>query len=393
MLPIVIFLSRRLPQKSGFFAPPLRHVPQAQEETAMFHIKSQKATARAIALLGGTLLSHNAFAWGHTGHVEISTAAIFALPAEIPAFVRTVEAAREIGELGPEADISKTTVTVEQYAIPYPYFNNVHDAERDPGHYIDIDDSGVIVGGVVPLNALPATREKFDTAQRTATAPAGQDQYTGGYLPYTILDGFEQVRKDFGIYRALLKGQQTATTTEDKTYFAYQLSLRKIITLRDIGYWSHFVGDASQPLHVSIHYNGWGNYPNPNGYTTKPIHAQFEGAFVKNFVSPAELQAEVPKYHDCGCAIEARVPQYLAQTLSQVVPLYQVAGTDLFQTAQPAEVAFATARLAAGAAELRDEIVDAWRQSTDIYVGYPLVKVSDILSGAVTMTRTTLASD
>ncbi len=359
----------------------------------MFHTRSHKATLHAILLLGGSFLSQNAFAWGHTGHVEISTAAVFALPYDIPVFLRTVEAAREIGELGPEADISKTTVTVEQYAIPYPYFNNVHDAERDPGHYVDIDDNGVIVGGAVALNALPATREAFDTAQRTATAPAGQDQYTGGYLPYQILDGFEQVRKDFGIYRALVKGLQTATTDEDKSYFAYQLSLRKTLTLRDIGYWSHFVGDASQPLHVSIHYNGWGNYPNPNGYTTKPIHAQFEGAFVKNFVSPSEIQAEVPAYHDCKCAIEARVPQYLAQTLSQVVPLYQVAGTDLFQTAQPAEVAFATARLAAGAAELRDEIVDAWRQSTDIYVGYPLVKVSDILSGKVAMTRTTLAAD
>jgi hypothetical protein len=359
----------------------------------MFHIQSYRQTICTAALLGSTVLSQNAFAWGHTGHVEISTAAILALTSDVPAFVRTVEAAKQIGETGPEPDISKTTVTIAQYAIPYPYFNNVHDAERDPGHYIDIDDSGVVVGGVVPLNTLPATREAFDTAQRSATAPSGQDQYTGGYLPYEMLDGFEQLRKDFGIFRALLKGQQTATTTEDKTYFAYQLDLRKKLTLRDIGYWSHFVGDGSQPLHVSIHYNGWGNYPNPNGYTTKPIHAQFEGAFVKNFVSPTELQAEVPKYHDCQCAIEQRVPQYLAQTLAQVVPLYQVAGTDLFQTAQPSEVSFATARLAAGAAELRDEIVDAWRQSTDIYIGYPLVKVTDILSGKVTMTRTTLASD
>ena len=205
----------------------------------MFHIRSQNAIY-AAALLGSTLLSQNAFAWGHTGHVEISTAAVFALTSDVPAFVRTVEAAQEIGQEGPEADISKTTVTIEQYAIPYPYFNNVHDAERDPGHYIDIDDNGVVVGGVVALNALPATREAFDTAQRTATSPGGQDQYTGGYLPYEMLDGFEQVRKDFGIYRALLKGLQTAATTEDKTYFAYQLQLRKTLTLRDIGYLEPF---------------------------------------------------------------------------------------------------------------------------------------------------------
>ena len=351
----------------------------------------------AACLLGSTGLSHRAWAWGHTGHVEISMAATQSLPADLPSFVRTAQAAREIGELGPEPDISKTTVTIEQYAIPYPYFDNVHDAERDPGHYIDLDDNAVLAGGAVSLNALPPTREAFDTAQRGATSPGGQDQYSAGYLPYTILDGFEQVRKDFAIWRALAKGLSTATTTDDRSYFSYQLNLRQMLTLRDIGYWSHFVGDASQPLHVSIHYNGWGAYPNPQGYTTKHIHAQFEGAFVKSFVSYPQVLAAVGPYHDCGCAIEQRVPQYLAQTLSQVGPLYQTAGigasADLFQTPQPAEVAFATARLAAGATELRDEIVDAWRQSTDVYVGYPLVKVTDILSGAVPMTRLTLAAD
>jgi hypothetical protein len=351
-------------------------------------------TAASTLLLGTMALSHHALAWGHTGHVIISSTAIQSLPADVPEFVRTIEAQREIGELGPEADISKTTVTVEQYAIPFPFFNNVHDAERDPGHFIDLDDNGVVVGGAVPLNKLPATREAFDTAQRSATNPPNQDQYASGYLPYEMLDGFQQVRKDFAIFRALTKGLQTATSQQDKDYFQYQIQLRKTVTLRDIGYWSHFVGDGSQPLHVSIHFNGWGNYPNPNNFTTEPIHAQFEGAFVKNFVDQTTVAAAIPHYHNCFCAIEQRVPQYLAQTLQQVVPLYQTAGAgDLFQTGQPAEVAFVTARLAAGAAELRDEIVDAWQQSTDLYVGYPLVKVTDILSGAVTITPTTLAAD
>ncbi len=357
------------------------------------HAARVGATASTL-LFGSMLLSHQALAWGHTGHVIISSTAVQSLPADLPEFVRTVEAQREIGELGPEADISKTTVTVEQYATPFPYFNNVHDAERDPGHYIDIDDSGVVAGGAVPLNALPATREAFDTAQRAATNPGGQDQYTAGYLPYQMLDGFQQVLKDFAIFRALTKGLQTASSEEDRGYFQYQISLRKKLTLRDIGYWSHFIGDGSQPLHVSIHFNGWGNYPNPNNYTTEPIHARFEGAFVKNSIDPGAVVAAIPRYQNCYCAIETRVPKYLAQTLRQVVPLYKIAGAgDLFQTAQPAEVSFVTARLAAGAAELRDEIVDAWRQSTDLYVGYPLVKVSDILSGGVTMTATTLASD
>src|SRR5262249_51247219 len=50
----------------------------------------------------------------------------------------------------------------------------------------------------------------------------------------------------------------------------------------ELGYWAHFVGDGSQPLHVTYHYNGWGPYPNPKGYTTERIHAPFEGDFVNH---------------------------------------------------------------------------------------------------------------
>jgi hypothetical protein len=114
---------------------------------------------------------------------------------------------------------------------------------------------------------------------------------------------------------------------------------------------------------------------------------------VRNFVDFKKVAAMIPAYKDCGCTIEQRVPQYLAQTLSQVEPLYQAAGTDLYQHPLPKELAVATRQLAAGAAELRDEIVDAWRQSTQITVGFPLVRVSDILSGKVKVTPDTFGAD
>jgi hypothetical protein len=43
--------------------------------------------------------------------------------------------------------------------------------------------------------------------------------------------------------------------------FARDRQIREMLTIRDLGVWTHYVGDASQPLHISIHYNGWGNYP------------------------------------------------------------------------------------------------------------------------------------
>src|SRR6202012_401787 len=51
----------------------------------------------------------------------------------------------------------------------------------------------------------------------------------------------------------------------------------------------HYVGDGSQPLHVTIQYNGWTG-PNPHGYTTEHrIHAQFESVFVSANVKPADV--------------------------------------------------------------------------------------------------------
>ena len=46
-----------------------------------------------------------------------------------------------------------------------------------------------------------------------------------------------------------------------------------------------------------------------------------------------------------------------------------------------------------GAAELRDEITDAWRQSIDVTVGYPLVTVRDAEAGKVRIVPKTFGAD
>lgn len=357
------------------------------------HAGSFTAVAAAAVMV---FAPQQAWSWGHTGHVGISQLAAQTLPVEIPAFLRSAQAIAQIGELGAEADESKTTGIVTSATGRITTAPTAHDAERDPGHFLDIDDSGFVIGGALPLTNLPLTREAFDTAQRAAQNPAGQTQY-GGYLPYAMIDGFQQVRKDFGMWRAMSAGLATATTDADRAWFRFQLQLRQQLIIRDIGYWSHFVADASQPMHVSIHYNGWGSYANPNGYTTSGIHSPFEGAFVRKFVSFADVAAQLRPYTDRGVTtIEQRVPLYLAESLAQLVPVYQAAkvnNNDNYRTAQPAELAIVTKQLAAGASELRDQIVDAWRQSASVTVGFPLVRVSDVLAGTVIVTPATFGAD
>jgi hypothetical protein len=310
--------------------------------------------------------SGEAWAWGATGHRLIGLLAIESLPEEIPGFLRGSQAATMIAEIGREADRSKGAGTT-------------HDAERDPGHFINLDDKGRVAGKLA-LDALPPTREAYDTLLRAA----GSDQYKAGYVYYAIIDGWQQLAEDFAHWRADDAAARMAKRPGDRAWFARDRRLRELLTIRDLGYWSHFVGDASQPLHVSMHYNGWGPFPNPEGYTTATtLHAFFEGAFVRNAVSLGDMRAHLTPYRDCRCSIGARVAAYIGATHAQVVPLYALAKAGGFRDGDPRGKDFAAARLAAASAELRDMIVAAWRESLDGKVGYPPVAVRDVLSGKV----------
>ena len=315
------------------------------------------------------------WAWGATGHEWISGIAIEKLPESIPAFVRTPDAVAEIAVMGRELDRSKGA-------------GKTHDAERDPGHWVSLADDGSVVG-VLPLADLPETREEYDTLLRAK----GFTQYKAGYLPYAIVDGWQQLRKDFAYWRAAKKGIETAASPEERAWFESDLRLREMLTLRDIGVWSHYVADASQPLHVSVHYEGWGDYPNPHGYTTKDFDSYFEGEFVRDNLSRAAIAAKVGPYHSCDCSIEDRTKSLLLATLAQVEPLYVLEKDGDLKSGDPRGIAFTTDRLAAGATAVRNMIVDAWLASADAPVGYPMVNVRDIEGGKVRATQKLFKGD
>lgn len=341
----------------------------------MLRVMRLSALLAVIGVLATAPIARDAWAWGATGHEWVSGIAIEKLPDTVPAFVRAPEAAAEIAVMGRELDRSKGS-------------GKTHDAERDPGHYVDLADDGS-VEGVLPLGQLPVTREEYDTLLRAK----GFTQYKAGYLPYSLVDGWQQLRKDFAYWRATVKGAETATTPEERAWFEADRRLREKLTLRDIGVWSHYGGDASQPLHVSVHFNGWGDYPNPNGYTTRKIHAYFEGEFVRRNLRRAAVAAEVGPYQPCGCSIEDRTKALILASLAQVGPLYALEKEGAFKQGDARGAVFATTRLAAGAQAVRDMIVQAWEDSANTPVGYPMVNVRDIESGKVRATRELFGAD
>jgi hypothetical protein len=314
-------------------------------------------------MAGAAGAAGEALAWGDTGHRLIGLLAIQALPVQLPAFLRAPQAALDIGELAREPDRSRGA-------------GRTHDQDRDPGHFVDGDDEGKVLGGPA-LDHLPPTRQEYETQLRAV----GADSWKAGYLPYSIIEGWQQLVKDFAYWRADAAGERLAATPEHKAWLTADRLRRERLIIDDLGYWAHFVGDASQPLHTTVHYNGWGAGPNPNGYTSEHIHVPLEGPYVAKTVTAAGVKARMRPYRDCQCAIGEATGAYLVTESKNMIPMYELEKAGGFKDGDPRGPAFMTERIAEGAAELRDLVVDAWNASGKMTVGYPGAPAADVEAG------------
>lgn len=321
---------------------------------------SALALAATLAAIPSSL-----FAWGNTGHRMLGEIAVRALPTEVPAFLRTPQAAADVGELSREPDRSKGS-------------GKLHDQDRDAAHFIDLDVDGRLLGGP-PMLPLAATRADFETQLRAA----GLDQWKVGYLPYAILDRYQQLVTDFAYWRVLAYAEREPKWRAHRKWFTADRIRREALVLKSIGELGHFVGDGSQPLHVTSHFNGWGDGPNPNGYSTARLHGPFEGELVMETVKPAAVAAKVTPLRVCNCPIEQRVSEYLTNTGNQVIPFYEMEKAGGMAKGDPRGTAMAAERMAAGASEFRDVIVEAWRASANVKIGWRPIAVQDVLAGKV----------
>ena len=316
-----------------------------------------------LALLLLATVPAQAFAWSNPGHRMIGQEAARALPPALPAFLRSPAGIEAIAELSREPDRSKAS-------------GKVHDSNLDPAHFVDYEEDGRILGGP-RLDALPPTRAAYETALRAA----GQDSWKAGYLPYAIIEMYQQLVTDMGYWRMGVAAEGREKNKARRTWIRADRLRREQQMLGTIGHLSHYVGDGSQPLHVSAHYNGWGDYPNPNGYSTAKVHAPFEDVFAADHVTPAMLRAGMAPLKTVEGQIEAHVAAYLLVAGREVVPFYELEKAGGFAPRDPRGVAFATTRLAAGASELRDLIAQAWAESAKVKLGWPPVSVSEVIAG------------
>ena len=330
-------------------------------------MKRLALAAAAVCAVALAIVPAGVSAWGNTGHRLIGMAAMRALPDELPAFLRTPGAAAEVGELSREPDRTKGA-------------GQPHDRERDTAHFVDmIDDGRIMTEQGMSIDALPRLKSEYDAA----LLAAGIDVDDAGYLPYAIMDGYQQLVRDFATWRVLNAAEARETDPGKRAWYREDRLRREALILRDMGYLGHYVGDGAQPHHTTIHYNGWSrDVPNPEGFTTsRQTHGAFEGAFTARVARLDAVEAAMTAPQLDGFDLRARVPAYLKTTLAEVLPFYRLEKAGGFGEGDARGAAFALNRLAAGASELRDLFILAWRDSADDEIGWPKVKVAEVEAG------------
>ena len=232
-----------------------------------------KSKLFTIAALGA--LVFNAAAWDYEGHHAVNELALASLPADFPAFALTPEAKTRIAYLAGEADRWRNETNLKNgtgLALGHA---------SGPDHYLDLED--IYLYGLTP-ETLPPLRYDFvaDIVKARAAHPekfpaidpARDSDHTrelSGFLPWAITENFEKLQSGFSTLAALEKsGGTPAEIANAKQNIVYVM-----------GVMGHFVGDASQPLHTTMHHHGWVG-ENPDQYTTSPgFHSWIDGGFFK----------------------------------------------------------------------------------------------------------------
>ena len=293
-------------------------------------------TARlsAALLLLPLLTVQPAFGWGADGHMLINRLAGAALPADVPAFLRTPAALDALEYYGPEPDRWRSPAEPEL------------NAAQAPEHFIDLEYADLIG---------PLPRRRYDYIRALAAAQAKHPDLPltpekVGLQPYVTDEVFERLESAFRDYRALVAAHQDTKPSEAEIVFL-------------AGWLGHYVGDGSQPLHTTIQYNGWVG-ANPNGYTTEhKIHAQFETAYVAANITAKDFAGLVKAPERLDDPFTDYVA-YLRQSNTLVENVYALEKAGGFTgKGSPAAFDFTTHRLAAASQMLLDLWYTAWLES------------------------------
>ena len=318
--------------------------------------------ALALALLCS--VAPPARAWDYEGHRAVNQLALEALPADFPAFVKTPEARERIAFLAGEPDRWRNITNDQSLA----HCNG-------PDHYLDLEE---LADYDLTPQTVPTLR--YDLAAKLAVArathpdrfepidPLKNKDHTReliGFAPWAITESCGKLRSGFSYLKAF---QNYGGTPEE-------IANAQANIIYIMGVMGHFVGDCSQPLHVTKHHHGWVG-PNPKGYATNSsIHGWIDGGFfrktggvqvnpLKGKIRPAKIVGDPLKPED----LFRQVMNYLLETEQQIEPLYQLNKDGKLTPENESSKegrAFLDGQLVKGGQMLGDLWYSAWQQATE----------------------------
>ena len=199
-----------------------------------------------VRLLCVAVLAGGAPAWGWwaAGHGIMTRAAVIALPPSVPAFFRSAGA--EIARCSFDPDVLKNS------ASPY-----LRDAER-PDHYIDLE---LLQGHELPMDRYAFIRLCGELAVQPEKV---------GLVPYAVAEWTERL---------------TVAFAEHRRWPGNALAQSKCLVYA--GYVAHYAQDLCQPLHVTVHFDGWAS---PDGTSPRTgIHAKVDGLIQRSALDELNL--------------------------------------------------------------------------------------------------------
>ena len=121
------------------------------------------------------------------------------------------------------------------------------------------------------------------------------------------------------------------------------------------------MADGSQPLHTSIHYNGWTTSSNPQLFTREPLHGRFEGEYVKAQIKPEDFSGQVKTATRLQDPF-ADIVKYLVDSYNHVPELYRMEKKVRWDAnnRSPESKKFVTERLSAASQMLANLWYTAW---------------------------------
>lgn len=295
-----------------------------------------------IALFLALACTSQLAAWGERGHHTANRAAVRAIPDDGPTFLRAHE----------EWIVYLSTVPDSWRSASEPFQKII----EDPNHGWFREQFAFMTNANVPRSryefvlALDQERRRLAAAGDQSAATLTNIRWTGT-LPYAAVETFEQMVAGMRRYRAA-RAQNADTRLIELEIASY------------MGRLGHYTADGAQPLHDSIHHDGWQG-ANPKHYTTDPrVHGRFESRFVDLMqLSPDDIQKDVPAARVLDDPFDA-VLAHVDDAGTLVEKVYQLDASGALEDAANAEArALVRRQMTRAAALLRDLAQTAWVRS------------------------------